>query len=59
LVKKMHLRAEYQGIITPIMYQDLTPGKLEEQLRNNPPADSKEVKKVKRLIRLAKEEESE
>jgi hypothetical protein len=55
----MHLRAEYQGIITPIMYQDLTPGKLEEQLRNNPPADSKEVKKVKRLIRLAKEEESE
>jgi hypothetical protein len=55
----MHLRAEYQGILTPITYQDLTPGKLEEQLKTNPPADSKEVKKVKRLIQLAKEEEAE
>lgn len=55
----MHLRAEYQGILSPITYNDLTPRKLEEQLKNNPPADSKEVKKVKRLIRLAKEEENE
>lgn len=55
----MHLRAEYQGILTPITYSDLTPGKLEQQLKENPPADSKEVKKVKRLIRLAKDEESE
>jgi hypothetical protein len=55
----MHLRAEYQGILTPIKYRDLTPGKLEEQLQKNPPADSKEVKKVKRLIRLAKDEEAE
>ncbi len=55
----MHLRAEYQGILTPITYRDLTPGKLEQQLKENPPADSKDVKKVKRLIRLAKEEEAE
>lgn len=55
----MHLRAEYQGILTPITYNDLTFGKLEEQLKENPPADSKEVRKVKRLIRLVKEEENE
>jgi hypothetical protein len=55
----MHLRASYQGILTPISYRDLTPGKLEEQLKANPAADSKEVKKIKRLIRLAKEEEPE
>lgn len=55
----MHLRAEYQGILTPIIYSDLTPRKLEEQLKENSPADSKEVRKVKRLIRLAKEEENE
>lgn len=55
----MHLRAEYQGILAPITYQDLTPGKLEQQLKENPPADSKEVKKIKRLIRLSKDEENE
>lgn len=55
----MHLRAEYQGILAPITYRDLTPGKLEEQLKENPPADPKEVKKVRRLIQLAKEEEAE
>lgn len=55
----MHLRAEYQGLLIQITYHDLTAGKLEEQLKTNPPTDSKEVKKVKRLIRLAKEEESE
>lgn len=55
----MHLRAEYQGILTPITYRDLTPGKLEQQLKDNPPVDTKEVKKLKRLIRLSKEEEAE
>lgn len=55
----MHLRAEYQGILSPITYRDLTPGKLEEQLKANPQAYPKEVKKVKRLIRLAKDEENE
>jgi hypothetical protein len=55
----MHLRAIYQGIHSQITYLDLTPGKLEEQLQKNPPADSKKVKKVKRLIRLAKDEEAE
>lgn len=55
----MHLRAEYLGILTPITYSDLTPGKLEQQLKENPLSDSKEVKKVKRLIRLSKEEENE
>jgi hypothetical protein len=55
----MHLRAFLNGILPPITYLDLTPGKLEEQLKTNPPADLKEVKKVKRLIRLAKDEENE
>jgi aspartate/glutamate racemase len=29
----MHLRAEYQEIVSPIIYQDLTPGKLEEHTK--------------------------
>lgn len=49
----MHLRAQYQGLLTSITYKDLTPGRLEQELQTNPPADSKEVKQIKRLIRLA------
>jgi hypothetical protein len=55
----MHLRAQYQNILVPITYQDLTPGKLEKWVEENPGANPKEVKKVKRRIRLIKEEESE
>lgn len=55
----MHLRAEYQGILVPVTYQSMTPGKLEQWLEENPQANPKQVKQVKRRIRLAKEEESE
>jgi hypothetical protein len=55
----MHLRAVFNGILSPITYLDLTPGKLEEQLKENPQLGSKKVKKLKRLIRLAKDEENE
>ncbi len=55
----MHLRAEYQGILAPVTYQSTTPGKLEQWLEENPQADAKQVKQVKRRIRLAKEEEAE
>ncbi len=40
-------------------YRDLTPGKLEQWLQENPQADVKQVKEIKRQIRLAKEEENE
>jgi hypothetical protein len=55
----MHLKAEYQGILAPVTYQSTTPGKLERWLEENPQANPKEVKQVKRRIRLAKEEEAE
>ncbi len=40
-------------------YRDLTPGKLQQWLEENPQADVKQVKQVKRRIRLAREEEAE
>jgi hypothetical protein len=43
----------------PITYQDLTPGRLERWVEENPQADIKEVKQIKKRIRLAKEEEAE
>lgn len=55
----MHLRAEYQGLLSPITYDDLTPGKLERWVEENPQANPKEVKQVKKRIRLSREEESE
>lgn len=55
----MHLRAQYQDLLAPITYQDLTPGRLEQWVEENPQADVKQVKKVKKRIRLAKEEEQE
>jgi len=55
----MHLRAEYQGLLSPITYQILTPGKLEQWVEENPQADVKEVKKVKKRIRLARKNQSE
>jgi hypothetical protein len=55
----MHLRAQYQNLLASITYQDLTPGRLEQWVEQNPQANPKEVKQVKRRIRLIKEEESE
>ncbi len=55
----MHLRAQYQDLLVPITYQDLTPGKLERWVEENPQANAREVKQVKRRIRLIKEEEAE
>jgi hypothetical protein len=55
----MHLRAQYQDLLAPITYQDLTPGRLERWVEENPQADIKEVKQIKKRIRLAKEEEAE
>jgi hypothetical protein len=55
----MHLRAQYQDLLLPITYQDLTPGRLERWVEENPQADIKEVKQIKKRIRLAKEEEAE
>jgi hypothetical protein len=55
----MHLRAQYQELLSPITYQSTTPGKLEQWLEENPQANPKQVKQVKRRIRLSKEEESE
>jgi hypothetical protein len=37
----------------------LTPGKLERWVEENPQANPKQVKQVKRCIRLIKEEEQE
>lgn len=57
----MHKRAEYNGILTN--WDTLTPGKQQQWLEQQPPAttkeESQERKRVKRLIRLSKEEESE
>ncbi len=55
----MHLRAQYQDLLVPITYQDLTPGRLERWVEENPQANPKDVKQVKRRIRLSREEESE
>ena len=55
----MHLRAEYQGLLSPITYQDLSVGKLQQWVEENPQANPKEVKQIKKRIRLIKEEENE
>jgi hypothetical protein len=55
----MHLRAQYQDLLAPITYKDLSVGKLQQWVEENPQADVKQVKKVKKRIRLSKEEESE
>jgi hypothetical protein len=57
----MHRRAEYSGILVTL--DSLTPGKQQQWLEQQPPAktreEAQERKRVKRLIRLSKEEESE
>lgn len=56
-IADMHKRAEYSGILVSL--ESLTPGKLQQWLEQNPQADAKEVKQVKKRIRLSREEESE
>lgn len=57
----MHLRASYNGILVSL--ETLTPGKQQQWLSSQPaPKTKKEAvtqKRAKRLIRLAKDEESE
>jgi hypothetical protein len=53
----MHKRAELNGILVSI--ENLTPGKLERWLEENPQANPKQVKQVKKRIRLSREEEQE
>lgn len=57
----MHKRAELNGILVSL--ETLTPGKQQQWLDSQPTPKTKEEateqKRVKRLIRLAKEEEPE
>jgi hypothetical protein len=56
-IADMHKRAEFNGILVSL--ESLTTGKLEAWLKENPQADVKQVKQVKRRIQLSREEESE
>lgn len=60
-IADMHLRAERNGILVSL--ESLTPGKQQQWLSSQPAPKTREEateqKRVKRLIRLAKEEESE
>lgn len=57
----MHRRAEYNGILVTL--DSLTLGKQQQWLEQQPPVktreEAQERKRVKRLIRLSKEEEAE
>jgi hypothetical protein len=57
----MHVRASYNGILTTL--DTLTPGKQQRWLESQPIPKTKEEaqerKRVRRLIRLAKDEEAE
>lgn len=57
----MHKRAEFNGILTSL--DSLTAGKQQQWLSSQPPPKTRvevqEQKRVKRLIRLAKDEENE
>jgi hypothetical protein len=57
----MHIRASYNGILVSL--ETLTPGKQQQWLDSQPTPKTKEEavtqKRVKRLIRLAKDEETE
>jgi hypothetical protein len=60
-ITTMHIRASYNGILVSL--DTLTPGKQQQWLKSQPPPKTPEQvqqhKAVKRLIRLAKEEEAE
>lgn len=53
----MHKRAEYSGILVSL--ESLTHGKLQQLIESNKDGDSREIKRVKRLIRLSKDEEND
>lgn len=57
----MHKRAEYDGILVSL--DSLTPGKQKQWLESQPPPKTKqeaqECKRVKRLIKLSRDEERE
>jgi hypothetical protein len=57
----MHKRAEYSSIL--ISLENLTPGKQQQWLESQPPPQTKtqtqEQKRVRRLIKLSKDEEAE
>jgi len=57
----MHVRASYNGILTTL--DSLTVGKQQQWLKSQPPPhtreEAQERKRVRRLIRLAKDEENE
>ena len=57
----MHKRAELNGILVTL--DSLTPGKQQQWLEQQPPAKNREEiqerKRIKRLIRLSKDEEAE
>lgn len=60
-IATMHIRASYSGILTTL--ESLTPGKQQQWLEQQPPPKTKEEaqerKRVRRLIRLSKDEENE
>jgi hypothetical protein len=57
----MHIRASYNGIL--VSFDTLTPGIQQQWLESQPPPKTKqeaqERKRVKRLIRLSRDEEKE
>jgi hypothetical protein len=57
----MHIRASYSGIL--ITLESLTPGLQQQWLESQPPPKTKEeaqaIKRVKRLIKLSRDEENE
>jgi hypothetical protein len=56
-VADMHKRAEFNGILVSL--ENLTTGKLERWVEENPQANPKEVKQAKKRIRLSREEDQE
>ncbi|MBD2124903.1 hypothetical protein NDI39_27490 [Microcoleus sp. ZQ-A2] len=60
-IATMHLRAEINGILVSL--ESLTPGKQQQWLEQQQPPktreEAQERKRVKRLIRLSREEEAE
>ena len=60
-IADMHLRAKRNGILVSL--ESLTPGKQQQWLEQQPPPhtpeETQERRRVRRLIRLAKDEEQE
>ncbi len=60
-IADMHLRAQRNGILVSL--ESLTPGKQQQWLESQPPPKTKdeaqERRRVKRLIRISRDEENE